>query len=214
MNNYSLFKNMDEKEINNLMSCLKVDERIYQKGDIILSFNEMSQIVGIMQKGVACLVSINKDGEKNIIDYYETDNIFGKQFSPNIGVNLYYILAKTECCVKFCKYENIITCCHRNCNKHIKLINNIILISNHKSQIHIDILSQRTVRNKLMRYFYYVKEQTGSTKIKIPLSLSDLADYLSVDRSSMMREIGKMNDDKIIASKGRNIELIQDYQPE
>ena len=214
MNNYSLFENMDEKEIHNLMNCLKADERIYQKGDIILSFNESTQIVGIMQKGIACLVSINKEGEKSIIDYYETNDIFGKQFSPNINANLYYILAKTECCVKFCEYEKMITCCHKNCNKHIKLINNLILISNRKSQIHINILSQRTVRNKLITYFNYISEQTNSKKIKSPLSLSDLADYISVDRSAMMREIGKMNDDKIIISKGRNIELIQNYQIE
>ena len=41
-----------------------------------------------------------------------------------------------------------------------------------------------------------------------PFSLTDLADYLSVDRSAMMREIGYLKDDKIIEKNGNSITLL------
>ena len=44
----------------------------------------------------------------------------------------------------------------------------------------------------------------------LPLPLSDLADYLSVDRSAMMREIKKMNEENIIISEKRKITVIED----
>ena len=40
------------------------------------------------------------------------------------------------------------------------------------------------------------------------MTLADVADYISVDRSAMMREIKKMNADNIICSKGQKITLL------
>lgn len=208
MNNYSLFLNMNESEIESLMLCFNSDEKNYQKGDIIMSFGEKSEAVGVVEKGLAYLVGINHEGEKSIMEYYEAGDIFAKEFSPNMNENLYYIIAKTKCTIKFCNYNKIIECCHNNCQKHIKFINNLILTSIRKAQLHINVLLQRTIRCKLLTYFGYIKEQAGSNKIQIPLSLSDLADYLSVDRSAMMRELKKMNEEKIIISKGQKITVL------
>ena len=52
-----------------------------------------------------------------------------------------------------------------------------------------------------------MKNKKNSDEFEIPLSLSDLADYLSVDRSAMMREIKKMNQEGLIVSKGRSVRL-------
>ena len=52
-------------------------------------------------------------------------------------------------------------------------------------------------------------KQSGSKHIKLPLSLTDLADYLSVDRSAMMREIKSMNDEGMISSKGRDVVILK-----
>jgi len=38
--------------------------------------------------------------------------------------------------------------------------------------------------------------------------LTDLADYLIVDRAAMMREIKKLKDDKIISKNGKKITLL------
>ncbi len=208
MNNYSVFDGINSEEIKILDKCLNFEERNYSKGDIILNYVDTPEIVGIMQKGLACLVSIGKDGETNMIDYYEPGNMFGYQFSMNIGMNLYCIIAKTECSVKFYNYDKMIVCCQNNCQKHIKLINNLIFFSIGKVQAHTEILSQRTIRNKLLTYFLYIKEIQGTNEIKIPFSLSDLASYLAVDRSAMMRELKKMNNEKMIISKGHTITII------
>ena len=52
-----------------------------------------------------------------------------------------------------------------------------------------------------------MKELKGNDSFDIPVSLSDLADYLSVDRSAMMREIKKMKNENIIIAKGCKITL-------
>ena len=212
MNKYSVFFDMTENEISDMLLCLNSEEKKYKKGDMIMSFATMSENVGVMYDGLAYLLSVNTDGEKSIIEYYEQGNIFGNKFSPNTNENLYYLVAKKNCTVKFLKYDCVISLCKKNCQNHRKFINNIIFSTSSKSRLHINILSQRKIRNKLLMYFEFISRQSETNKIKLPLPLADLADYLAVDRSAMMRELKKMNDENIISSKGTNITLIRNSE--
>lgn len=208
MDNYSVFLNTNSEEREKTLKCFNSEKEIYQKNDIIISTEGKAEIVGIVEKGLVYLVGISYDGEENIIDYFEEGEIFIKEFFPNINESLYQIVAKTKCEINFCLYKEIVKCYNKNCQKHIKFIDDLILTSIKKAQIHIDILSQRTIRHKLIRYFNYIKSKNNTINFKLPLPLSDLADYLAVDRSAMMREIKKMNNDKIIISKGQNITIL------
>lgn len=49
------------------------------------------------------------------------------------------------------------------------------------------------------------KEQNAS--FRTHLTLTDLSSYLCVDRTSLMREIKKLNEENIIESSGRRITL-------
>ena len=61
-----------------------------------------------------------------------------------------------------------------------------------------------------MTFFMYLRDQSDSDKFTLPLSLSDLADYLAVDRSAMMREIKKLNERGAIRSDGNVIRIKKD----
>lgn len=209
MNKYSVFCDMTEKEISDVLMCLNSEEKKYKKGDTIMRFTSMSESVGIMYDGLAYLMSVNTDGEKSIIEYYEPENLFGNRLSPDTNENLYYLLAKKNCTIKFFKYDSVIAQCKKNCQNHLKFINNIIYSTSAKSRLHINVLSQRKIRNKLLMYFDFISQQSNSNTIKLPLPLSDLADYLAVDRSAMMRELKKMNEENIISSKGTKIVIMQ-----
>lgn len=72
----------------------------------------------------------------------------------------------------------------------------------------IELLSKRTIREKLLGYFNIVSARSMSKTFKIPFSLTDLADYLSVDRSAMMREIKYLRDDGFMEKSGNRITLL------
>lgn len=208
MNNSLITKGLTEKEILDLRDCMTPVQRRYKKNEIITELSSDSNEVGIISRGLVYLVSINSEGTKSIIDYYNANDVFGSRLSPESDFNAYYIIAKTACEITFFDYEKLIRCCHKCCDKHIQLIDYLIVASVRRSQTHLDILSQRTIRNKLMYYFRLQSKSAGSPHFLIPLPMSDLADYLSADRSAMMREIKKMNEDGIITSNGKSIVLI------
>ena len=210
LTNETVYAESHSKEVSSLLpECMKPTVRTYRRNDVIMRFSEENNSIGFVTSGMVYLNSINSDGQKNIIDYYEKNEIFGKRLSPDGSFNGYYVTAKTKCEITFVPYEKLITCCENCCERHIRLIDYLINVSIKKSQTHIDILSQRTIRNKLIYFFRYLSEKKDMRHITIPLSLSDLADYLSVDRSAMMREIKKLNDEGYIKSNGKKILLLK-----
>ena len=46
-----------------------------------------------------------------------------------------------------------------------------------------------------------------SKYILLPFTLTDLADYLSIDRSAMMRELKNLKEEGLIETKGKRIHL-------
>ena len=71
----------------------------------------------------------------------------------------------------------------------------------------IEILANKTIRNKLLAYFKIMSNKNKSSVIYLPYTYSDLADYLGVDRSAMYRELRSLKDDGLITTKNRRINI-------
>ena len=90
----------------------------------------------------------------------------------------------------------------------MKILNNIIIfILNDKMEEknkRIQILTKKTIRNKLLEYFNF----SNSRYVYLPFSFMALADYLGVDRSALSREIKFLKDEGFIEIKGKRITLL------
>ena len=72
---------------------------------------------------------------------------------------------------------------------------------------HIHILSQHSHRGKILAFLEYYRDRAGENPFRLPMSLTDAADYLAIDRSAMMREIGLMETDSLFSHHGRTFRL-------
>ena len=72
----------------------------------------------------------------------------------------------------------------------------------------IEILSQKSIRNKLLTYFEIMSKKNNSKNIYLPYTFSDLAAYLAVDRSAMSRELNNLKKEGFISVKHRLITLL------
>lgn len=70
------------------------------------------------------------------------------------------------------------------------------------------MLSRSSTRKKLMAYLHSLAAEKNTGKFKLPMSYTALAQYLSVDRSAMMREIKNLADEGALRRDGRNVELL------
>ncbi len=208
MNEFSVFEGLSKSDIIGLRECFTPTSKSYDRGDIITICSQNDDKIGIITDGIVYLITNNCEEQRRILDFYEKGNVFGSRFLPPIYNNLFYFSAKTACKIDFVNYSKLINLCSNRCEKHTQIINGLIITTAKKSLMHIDILGQRTLRSKLLTFFRYMSKEIIGKSFTIPLPFSDLADYLAVDRSAMMREIKKLNDENIIHSDKKKITLL------
>ena len=153
------------------------------------------------------------DGRQTILEYLKTGDVFGSALSalsPN-GDSLQVICTKS-CKIQFIDYAHLIRRCPNACSFHSLLVSNALQLISRKAISlgeHLEILSQRTTKEKLLCYFEKLAQEQHSDSFTLPFSLSTLADYLSVDRSAMMRELKKLKAEGIVKSERKTFTLVE-----
>lgn len=196
---------------NVLENCVKTQRKFFKKGDVITNYMEKRKQICILISGNADLIRYDLNGNKNIIENYNEGNIFGEAFYPVNTNNELFVQATENCEVIMFLYDDIRVKCKSNCKYHSLLVSSLLdlVLNNSINQnMRIEILSKRTIRDKLLSYFSLLSTKSFSKNIVLPFSLTDLADYLSVDRSAMMREIKSLINEGFISKNGSKIKIL------
>ena len=211
LKNVELFKDISCQSIDAMMSCFNPEVRSFRKGETILVYEPEIKYLCVLLSGKAHLYCVDVDGEYTLLENYVPNDIFGEVFTlPYSGLG-YVAEADSDCTVMFIKMSSIYGRCANACEHHTKINSNLFKLTAKKAQmlaLRINMISKKTVRQKLMSYFEYLEEKTGSRSFETELSLSQLANYLCVDRTSLMRELRLMRSEGLIASSGRKITLL------
>ena len=92
-----------------------------------------------------------------------------------------------------------------------KVLVNFINIVSSRGQFlsnKIKFLSFTTIKGKLAQYLLDLSAQTGSLSFILPHSQSQLSELFGVARPSIGRAIGELNQDDIIGSEGKKVEIL------
>lgn len=192
-------------------NCKKVTTKKFSKGDVVTTYIAKRKQLCMLRSGEAELIRYDLNGNKNIVEHYVPNNIFGEIFYNVTTNNELFVEARTRCEVLFFDYDFMENKCTHSCSYHKKVTQTLptILLSQINSlNTRIEILGKRTIREKLLTYFTLISTQTLSRSFTLPFSLTDLADYLSVDRSAMMRELSNLKSDNVIEKSGNRITLL------
>lgn len=192
-------------------NCLRMQKKTFIKGQIITTYMEKRKQICILLSGKADLIRYDLNGNKDIIERFYESDIFGEAFYP-VSINNELFVEATETCeVLLFLYDNIRVKCKPNCKFHNTLVANLFELTLKRTiqqNTRIEILSKRTIREKLLSYFSLLSSKEFNKTITLPFSLTNLADYLSVDRSAMMRELKSLVDEGFIIKQGNKIKLL------
>lgn len=192
-------------------SCRKVTKKTFSKNEVITTYIKNRNQFCILLHGNADLVRYDLNGNRTIIEHFSKTDIFGEVFYSVTTNNELLVEARKKCEVLIYIYDDIHSKCRSNCKFHQELSENLpelILGKVTKLNTRVELLTKRSTRDKLLAYFTLLSTRTLSKTIFLPFSLTDLADYLSVDRSAMMRELKLLKDDGFIEKNGNTITLL------
>ncbi len=191
--------------------CSRIRKRSFSKGETITTYIEKRNQICILLNGEADLIRYDFNGNKTIIGNFTDNSIFGEALYPANTNNELFVLAKADCTVLFLTYDDIQKKCKTNCTFHKELsdtIYTLIMEQIISLNTRIELLTKRNTRDKILSYFDILSNKNMSKTFTLPFSLTDLADYLSVDRSAMMREISYLKDEGFIKKNGKRITLL------
>ncbi len=192
-------------------TCKSVQKKSFKKNLTITTYIEKRNQICILLSGEADLVRYDMNGDKTIIEHFTKNDVFGEALYIVTTNNELSVEAKKNCEVLFFNYDNIHQKCKNNCKFHQTLsenFSNLILNKVMNLNTRVEILTKRSIREKLRSYFNILSTRNLSKTFTLPFSLTDLADYLSVDRSAMMREIKVLKDEGFIKKNGNKITLL------
>ena len=191
--------------------CNKVTKKTFNKNELITSYIKNRNQFCILISGNADLVRYDLNGNRTIVEHFTKNDIFGEVFYSVTTNNELLVEAREKCEVLIYIYDDIHNKCKNNCKFHQELAENLpelILSKVIKLNTRVELLTKRSTRDKLLSYFSLLSTKTLSKTLFLPFSLTDLADYLSVDRSAMMRELKLLKDDGFIEKNGNTITLL------
>ena len=207
----ALFHGIGYQDYCEILSCFQAVQRSFRADDLIYDFT--SDAVGVVEPGQASLIRIDEDGVATVLEDLGAGGVFGKTlaFAGTTGDSL-EVVCRRPCDVVFLDYSHIFTSCSHACTRHSTLVRNMLKLVADKAQAlscRVDVLSRRSIREKLLCYFRQLAQQAGGATFTLPFSLSTLADYIATDRSAMMRELKCLREEGSVRSDGRQFTLRQ-----
>jgi len=169
------------------------------KNEILYRQNLEEDSVLLLLDGLVYLCTENEQFSRSILQFYRAGEIFCTDTLPSGEHGVSYLLAKSRGRLAVLRRQDLLRFLLASPQWRQKLN----LLFGNATFTSLAILHQRTTRSKLLQFFREeIAIQHGNT-IRLPIPYTDLADYLAVERTAMMKELKKMKEEGLISGKQR-----------
>ena len=197
-----LFDGIQPEERKAMLDCIGYHTGTFRKGDIVAFEEENMKHIGIVLSGSVDMVKEDLWGNSTMLVRVRKNEVFGETFacgSDNLSVVTF--LVSEDAKVLFLPFNRVMHSCTMACQFHQKLIENMVRViadKNRDLMRKVEVVSKRTIREKLLTYLSIHAQTQKKRYFEIPLGRVELAEYLCVDRSALTRELVKMKEDGLI----------------
>lgn len=206
-----LLEGVSPQEYQTMHACLGVYEQSFRPDDVIYDFGDGRGLLGIVAQGSAVVERIDRKGGRAILEHLGPGGVLGEMMMfKAAGDDSVVVRAAAPTRVSFLRSEAVMRRCEHACACHSRMVENLFRLVTEKATSlseRVEVLSRRSIREKLLRYFQLQAAKGHGPSFQLPFSLSALADYISADRSAMMRELKKMREEMLVTITGRQVTL-------
>lgn len=204
------FDKISKANIFKLLKLLEAHTMIFNKNTTISKAFIDKKTIGIIKKGYIEVIRNSYDGNDTLVEeLFENDVIASSIFY--LDSNEYEMIAKEDTYIILFDEDTLMNIEEISKTYYNQFIKNLFLILSEKNKIkneRIQIITKKSIRDKLLEYFSINRKKTGSNNIYLPYNYSALSDYLGVNRSALMRELKNLKDEGFIETKGHKIKLL------
>ena len=201
--NIALFSGLCCGELNELLVCLNARTERYEKGSYLLMAGDALVNIGIVLEGQAAVYKTDISGNRTLLASLGSSQLFAEALlCAGISESPVSVEALSEVTALLIPFDRIIGRCSQGCGYHNQLIKNLMRIVAQKALAlteKLEHIAQKTTRQKLASYLLAEASRHGSRRFVIAYDRQALADYLSVNRSALSRELSQIASEGIIS---------------
>jgi len=201
-----LFQGLSNADIEEIKRSLAIAEKKYSKHENIINQGELIKMIGILNRGNAISVKYHLEGTTQILRIYNEGEVFSLDtVNTLLSKSPTTLISQTDASVVFIPYEQIFELdeISQEAKKTI-LTNGNQILSNEVIRLtyKIDVLSKRTIREKILTYLRLICERYCSSTVNIGMNQEQFAQYLCVNRSVLSKELSRMREAGLIDYRG------------
>lgn len=208
-----IFHGLDDAEIEAVCDIIKPSEKEYVKNQIIVSQGEPVRRIGVLKRGNAISMKYHFDGNTQILRIYNEGEVFSLDtVNTSLATSPVTLMSQTDTVIVFIPYEGIFEMDSiSTAVKEKIMINCSEILSNELIRLmyKIDVLSKRTLRDRILTYLSLISERSSSKTFHIGMNQEQFAQYLCVNRSVLSNELNKLRKSGLIDYKGGRFTLFQ-----
>ena len=197
-----LFAGIRPEDMEGMLGCIGYHIREYQKGEIISFEEENFNHVGVVLSGAVDMLKEDVWGNRTMLVRSYPEDIFGETFAcGEDSLSVVTFAAAEDSRVMFLSFCRVMHTCTHACVFHQPLIENMVRLiarKNRELMRKVEVVSKKTLREKILSYLSIQAQAQKSTSFEIPLGRVEWAEYLCADRSALTRELAKMKDEGLI----------------
>ena len=197
-----LFEGIRQEDRGAMLGCIGYHIGTFRKGDIVAFEAENIRHIGIVLSGAVDMIKEDLWGSKTMLVRMRRDELFGETFACGEDkLSVVTFMVSEDARILFLPFDRVMHSCTMACRFHHQLIENMVHIiakKNRDLMRKVEVVSKRTIREKLLAYLSIQAQIQESRYIELPLGRLELAEYLCVDRSALTRELVKMKTEGLI----------------
>lgn len=209
-----LFKGFTKEELEHSLACLQGHVNVYDRHEIIYPEGARMTEIGVILEGAVDTIQEDFWGNRMLLGRFREGQLFAESFIvANEAALPFTAVSAQRTVVLMLPYQKMLSPCENICDMHQRLIANLLSITAKKNIVllrKINLLTRRTVREKLMGFLSAEARKAGGNQIRLTLNRQELADYLAMDRSTLSNELSKMQREGIL-TREKNTITIQRY---
>ena len=209
---HPFFSGLGEEEIVSFITYAKPELFNLMPGEKIILEPGYKHKLGIVIQGSVKVYTIDYDGNKTIINALHGHGAIGTmQFMMEYYNMIFEIHADAESKIVTIDPNSLLIA-----DKDIALVQHKVLVNFMASQRqlfisiseHLVCLSQKNIRDKIMRFLKICSESARSYEFDIRFSREELAAYLAVDRASLSRSLSGLKRDGVIDYRKNHFKIL------
>lgn len=207
-----LFSGLTDAELAEMLGCLQGRQEAFHKGEYVYQQGERIDSITILLEGCLHIQSDDYWGNRSIVSTVRVGEMFGAAYAaPGGGPLLNDVVAVDRSTVLFFQINRLFSVCPSGCRFHGAVVQNLFFVlaeKNRELTQKLAHMAQRSTREKLVSYLSHEAKRRGGPDFSIPFNRQQLADYLSVDRSALSRELCRMREEGMLSFEKNHFTLL------